>query len=84
MLTIKDREAKWKAVEKLRRLRAENLRLLKRMYDSWQMLAAATGKDPSFLCALARENPTRVIGEVLARDIEARLKLPSGWLDQTH
>ena len=44
----------------------------------------ATGKNPNLINLILTKNPElqRGIGEKLCRDIEAKLDLPTGWLDQ--
>ena len=84
MLTFRDRQQKYKAIEQLRKTRILNVRKLATLYDTWAAFARALGQDPAFIAGIAGPNPSRNIGEVLARDIERCLKLPSGYLDTTH
>ena len=83
MLTEKDRAAKYKSIEELRRWRAANVRKLKGN-GSWVELARRCGRSDGFMIAIAGDRPRRQIGEVLARDLERVLGLPPGWLDETH
>jgi hypothetical protein len=85
MLTQRDHNARYKALETLRKTRIRNLRRLREQYNhSWAELARALGQSSSFLIAIAGPNPRRNIGEKLARDLEGKLGLKSGWLDTTH
>ena len=83
MLTKNDRNARFRAIEKIRLTRIKNLRdLCEIKYASnWALLGRACGQAGTFLISLAGPNPRRNIGEVLARDLERSLGLPSGWLD---
>jgi hypothetical protein len=84
MLTKSDRRAARKALENTRRMRIANLRSLGALYDSAAAFARALGLEPTFLSQIAGPHPRRNIGEELARDLEARLKLPFGYLDAAH
>jgi phage repressor protein C with HTH and peptisase S24 domain len=42
------------------------------------------GTSPSYLSQMLSDNPTRSLGDVMARRIEAAELLPHGWLDQVH
>ena len=81
MLTTRQREERNKVHESIRLTRVENLRRLMEGYGSWAELGRQTGHSVPFLCHVAGPNPRRQIGEKLARDIEAALRLKSGWLD---
>lgn len=81
MLQDKERRARLKGIERVRLIRIENLRRLCEMHGSWTALGRLTGHSSSFYGQVAGPNPRRTIGEVLARDIEQCLGLPSGWLD---
>lgn len=82
MLTDKDRREKYVAIEGLRLKRIANLRKLQGVFGSWAELARQTGKAASNLMAMAGPNPTKAIGEVIARDLERILRLDHGWLDR--
>lgn len=85
MLTATDRRTKWKGIEGVYRQRQDNMRLLKRLHgDSWEELGRATGRSASYLCQIAGPNPVRMMTEVLARQLEDKLKFAPGWFDQAH
>lgn len=42
------------------------------------------GTSPSYLSQMLSENPTRSVGDVMARRVEMAELLPHGWLDQVH
>lgn len=66
-------------------VRLKNLRLLIKQWESATSLARKLGHaNASFLVQLAGPNPRRTISEKVARDIEAKLRLPAGWMDQPH
>lgn len=65
-------------------IRRNNLRRIAKDYDSSEALAARIGREPNQLSQLIGRTPTRNIGGRLARDIEKRLALPEGWLDQNY
>ena len=83
---IKDSTRKRRtSLERIYRLRLENLRKLIAMHDDNKAkLARALDCTPSFLTHLTGDRPIRTIGEKLARDIEGKLGLVSGWLDAAH
>lgn len=65
-------------------IRLRNLRQLMRERGGPTSLAKALGySNASYLAQIAGPNPRRSIGEKAARDIEAKLHLPTGSLDQT-
>jgi len=84
MLTKRDRIAAYKQIEELRRRRAANVRTLRDRAQGWTELAQLAGTSVQLLVNIAGPNPTRTIGEHLARKLELSLCLPSGWLDQKH
>jgi SOS-response transcriptional repressor LexA len=62
--------------------RLENLRrLLQERGLKLAMLAELLGKAPAQVSAFAGRNPTKGIGDQIAREIEKALSLPSGYLD---
>jgi hypothetical protein len=65
-------------------IRRKNLRELVRKADSGAAFAKQADIAPSLLSQILSQNPTRNIGDKLARKIEERLRLPSGWLDSNH
>jgi hypothetical protein len=81
MLTNTDRRARSKALEKLRETRIRNLRLLCEHYGSQSELARMLGCASPRINQLCGPNPTRNLAEEAARNYEAILKLPFGWLD---
>lgn len=84
MLSTRDRQAKYKAFESIRKVRIANLRALAQTYGGWTALGQITGHSCSFLTAVAGPNPRRSFGEVLARDLERTLKLKPYYLDLAH
>jgi hypothetical protein len=84
MLTRKDRKDKYQALEHARKLRVENVRKLTALYDSQADFARAIAQSEAFVSQIAGHNPSRNIGEALARDIERCLRLTEGWLDDAH
>lgn len=72
-------------LERVYRVRVENVRkILVSMDGNKARLARALDCTPPFISHIAGDNPIRVIGEKLARDIEAKLGLYSGYLDGVH
>lgn len=66
-------------------IRLQNLRLLIRQWETATSLARKLGHaNASFVVQLAGPNPRRTISEKVARQIEDKLKLPTGWMDQAH
>jgi hypothetical protein len=84
MLTKRDRKAGYKAIQEVQRTRAQNIRYWRDRAGGWTQLGKLTGMDPHRLMAVAGPNPTRQIGEMLARDLETNWGLPKGWLDMSH
>lgn len=66
-------------------IRRENL---KKLFTTWggpTSLAKKLGhSNGSYLAQLAGPNPSREISEKVAREIEATLKIASGWMDLEH
>ena len=63
--------------------RRENLRALIKTWGGPTSLAKKLGhSNASFLVQLAGPNPSRDISEKVARDIEHKLALTRGWLDE--
>jgi hypothetical protein len=54
------------------------------LFDSIVALSVAIGQAPGVYYAICGDKAYKNMGEALARDIEVRLKLPAGWLDQKH
>jgi plasmid maintenance system antidote protein VapI len=84
MLTKKDRRARTKGVETLRRTRMANLKALAEHLGSPAELARRMGVTASYINQLCGPNPVRGITEDTARDIEQKLGIVSGWLDVVH
>lgn len=84
MLTKRDRNAAYKALEEVQRLRIANVRLAMSLLGDWPDLAKATGQQAQFLKSIAGDNPVRTIGEKLARSLEFSLGLPALWMDSKH
>jgi phage repressor protein C with HTH and peptisase S24 domain len=83
--TLKESLAKLLAMTKIdaHATRLENLRRLAAALGGPTQLSYKLGyANGSYLAQLAGPNPTRPVGEKVARDIEAKLGLPAGWMDQ--
>ncbi len=65
-------------------IRRKNLRELVDKADSGAAFAKQADMAPSLLSQILSQNPSRNVGDRLARKIEERLRLPSGWLDSAH
>lgn len=65
-------------------IRRKNLRALVNKADSGAAFAKQADIAPSLLSQILSQNPTRNIGDRLARKIEEKLSLPPGWLDSMH
>lgn len=64
--------------------RRENLRSLLKTWGGPTSLAKKLGHaNGSYLAQLAGPNPSRDVSERVAREIEGKLGLPVGWLDQS-
>ena len=73
------------SLERVYRVRLENLRkIIQGMNGNQAKLARALDCTPAFITHLAGDHPIRTIGEKLARDIEAKLGLYSGYMDGIH
>jgi hypothetical protein len=65
--------------------RRENLRSLIRQWGGPTSLAKKLGhSNGSYLAQLAGPSPSREVSEKVAREVEAKLGLPSSWLDDEH
>lgn len=65
--------------------RRDNLRSLIGQWGGPTSLSKKLGHaNGSYLAQLAGPRPSRDVSEKVAREIEAKLKLPLGWLDQDH
>lgn len=65
--------------------RRENLRGLMTQWGGPTSLAKKLDhSNGSYVAQLVGPNPSREISEKVARDMEAKLGLPIGWLDQEH
>lgn len=65
--------------------RRDNMRALMQQWGGPTSLAKKLGhSNGSYVAQLAGPNPSREISEKVARDMEAKLGLPIGWLDQEH
>lgn len=63
--------------------RRDNLRRLLGEWGGPTSLAKKLGhSNGSYLAQLIGPNPSRMISEKVAREIEGKLQLPTGWLDQ--
>jgi hypothetical protein len=65
--------------------RRENVRALMAQWGGPTSLAKKLGhSNGSYVAQLVGPNPSREISEKVARDMEGKLGLPIGWLDQEH
>lgn len=65
--------------------RRENLRKLMHEWGGPTSLAKKLGhSNGSYIAQLVGPNPSREISEKVAREMEGKLGLPVGWLDQEH
>lgn len=65
-------------------IRRGNLRFLEDQLRGRENLCRTLDKDPKFISQLIGKNPTRNIGDTLAREIESLLDLDKGWMDNIH
>lgn len=70
----------------IKSIRRTNARLLVQVECDGVLSAFADrmGKFHSQVSAIIGKNPTKGIGDGLAREIEAEFRKPRGWLDHTH
>lgn len=65
--------------------RRENFRALMGQWGGPTSLSRKLGHaNGSYVAQIAGPNPTREISEKVAREVESKLGLPLGWLDQQH
>jgi hypothetical protein len=65
--------------------RRENLRKLMTEWGGPTSLSKKLGhSNGSYIAQLAGPHPSREVSEKVAREIEATLGLPTGWMDQAH
>lgn len=65
--------------------RRDNLRNLITQWGGPTSMAKKLGhSNGSYIAQLAGPNPSREVSEKVARDVEHKLGLPIGWLDQEH
>ena len=84
-MTIKTSARKRRtSLERIYRVRLENIRKLIRAGGGGSAFARSIDCTPAFITHISGEAPIKVIGEKLARDIETKLGLYSGWLDAIH
>lgn len=66
-------------------IRRDNLRTLVKEWGGPTSMAKKLGHtNGSYLAQLIGPHPSREISEKVAREIEVKLALPVGWLDQEH
>lgn len=66
-------------------IRRTNLRKLMEQWGGPTSLAAKLGhSNGSYMAQLAGPHPSRDVSEKVAREIERKLDLPSGYMDKTH
>ena len=78
------KKTKRSALERVFRLRVDNMRLLAKSYSTRNDFARALDVLPSYLSHIIGETPIKAIGENFARDAEVKLGLHRGWLDMPH
>jgi len=65
-------------------IRRDNLRKLMEQWGGPTSLATKLGhSNGSYLAQLAGPRPSREVSEKVAREIERKLSLPSGWMDRS-
>jgi hypothetical protein len=85
--TVRGPRRSHKRLDRVHRNRRDNLRrVFKEMkaldvYPTVREFCGAFAQAPAIYYAVAGPNPTKTMGEGLARDIEYRLNLPMGSLD---
>jgi hypothetical protein len=88
MVVTKPRRRSSPRLDALHIVRRNNLRAKMKelkelgLYESKDAFSRAIEQSPSLLHKITREKEPCNIGERLARDIEARLRLPDRWLDR--
>jgi SOS-response transcriptional repressor LexA len=65
-------------------VRLSNMRLLIDQAGGNSAFAEKIERDPTMVSRCAGKNPRRQIGASLARHVESKLGLPTGWLDLVH
>ena len=65
-------------------IRRENAKVLASRFTSQAKFADFLDKTPAQINHIIGKNPIRKIGDGLAREIEQRCGMPSGWLDADH
>lgn len=82
MLSKRERRAKSAAVEAVYKRRVDSVRLLIERAGGQSALGRLLGVSGAYVNQIAGVNPVRSISETTARDIEVRLGLSGGELDQ--
>lgn len=66
-------------------IRRDNLRRLMEQWGGPTSLAKKLGhSNGSYIAQLAGPHPTRDVSEKVAREIELKLGIPTGWMDHKH
>lgn len=89
MAETSDSKLQSQETERLYLLRRDNLRALAEKHGGGKWLAEKLGRGPSQISQLIGRRShdyvkSKNIGNKLARDIEQKLGIESGWLDRTH
>jgi hypothetical protein len=72
-------------LERVYRIRCENMRkIVQSMGNNKAQVARTLGLSAPFITHIAGDPPIRTIGERLARSIEQKLGLASGFMDMIH
>lgn len=80
-MSLASNKARRTRLERVFRMRRENLRAIAKHYGSLAALARALGVSAQYVNQLIGPNPIRSIGETTARDLEVTLRLQPGYLD---
>lgn len=82
MLSATERKERIRSLEKIYRVRCDNLRALYAAYNhNYSELARRLGMSAAAVHQMCGPSPVRSISEKVARTIESRLRLETGWLD---
>lgn len=65
-------------------LRLENARILAKNYKNLAEFSRVIGREPTQVSRFMGTNPTKNIGDKIARDIERICRKEEGWLDADH
>lgn|GEM_PF-1387837 len=65
-------------------IRLDNARSLAEKFSKLAEFADRIDRQPTQVSRFMGKNPSKNIGNTMARHIEACFKLPNGWMDQAH